>query len=330
MIQGTWRSPGNIEEHLMATVRVTPGPPRVQIQTQSGCNGRCVFCPNEATLKSGMPHGKMKPELFEKIIADLAKTPPRRISLYLMNEPLLDKRLPEFVRHTTERIPSTTTFVTTNGTYLKPERAEALIDAGLKRLKVSLQSLDPERNTAIMGYSSEKVIDNILGVRRIIKEKCAKKFDFRVSMVVTRDNEKDVEEARRFWKSHGVRLVTSALENRGGNIAIAQDMNPHEMRVRGDCIRPSREMCILFNGEVVLCCVDWYRTVVLGNVGEQSVQEIWHSPRLQEVREALRENCPNCKPDICVNCSDSAQPNYHRRGLKGFVSRLFGVKQPVA
>ena len=314
----------------MTTPRVSPGPPRVQIQTQSGCNGRCVFCPNEVTLKSGMPHGKMKPELFEKIIDDLARTPPRRISLYLMNEPLLDKRLPEFVRYTSERIPSASTLVTSNGTYLKPERAEALIDAGLKRLKVSLQSLDPEHNKAIMGYSSEKVIENILATKRIIEEKRAKKFDFRVSMVVTRDNEKEVEKARRFWKSHGIRLVTSALENRGGNIATASDMNPHEMRVREDCIRPSREMCILFNGDVVLCCVDWHRTVTLGNLGEQSAQEIWNSPRLNEIRRALREDRNDGKPGICVNCTESAAPDYHRRGLKGLVSRLLGVKQPVA
>ena len=41
-------------------------------------------------------------------------------------------------------------------------------------------------------------------------------------------------------------------------------------------------------------------------------------------------NSTLCKPDICVNCTESAQPDYHRRGVKGLVSRLFGVKQPVA
>ena len=310
----------------MTRVRVSPGPPRVQIQTQSGCNGRCVFCPNEATLKSGMPHGKMKPELFEKIIDDLAKTPPRRISLYLMNEPMLDKRLPDFVRYTTERVPSATTLVTSNGTYLRPDRTEALIDAGLKRLKVSLQSLDSGRNKAIMGYGSEKVIDNILAVRRIIDENRAKKFDFRVSWL-SRDNRKEVEERAfleipRHSLSHGPR-------ERGGNIARPGLTSPRNARCATTAIRPSREMCILFNGDAVLCCVDWYRTVTLGNVGEQSVQEIWHSPRLEEIRHALRDGCNDCKPEICVNCTESAQPDYHRRGLKGLVSRLFGDKQPV-
>lgn len=309
------------------SMSIAPGPPRVQIQTQAGCNGRCVFCPNDEVLRSGLEHGKMKPELFQKIIDDLARTPPRRVSLYLMNEPMLDKRLPEFVRYTAERIPSTTTLVTTNGTYLTTDRAAALMDAGLKRLKVSLQSLDPETNKQIMGYGSEKVIRNILGVQELIRERRPRDFDFRVSMIVTKSNQEAVDEARRFWKSHGVRLVTSSLENRGGNIKNAADMNPHEMTLRGDCIRPSREMCILFNGDVVLCCVDWFRTVIAGNVERQSVQDVWHGPRYTEVRRALRENDGPAKPEICVNCTESAQPDYHRRGLRGMLSRLFSGKR---
>ena len=40
-------------------------------------------------------------------------------------------------------------------------RMITLIDAGLKRLKVSLQSLDPVKNERIMGYSSEKVVHSV-------------------------------------------------------------------------------------------------------------------------------------------------------------------------
>ncbi len=264
----------------------------------------------------------MRPELFQKIIDDLARTPPRRISLYLMNEPLLDKRLPDFVRYTTERIPRATTLVTSNGTRLSKERAEALMDAGLKRLKVSLQSLESERNERIMGYRSDGVIENILGVQRLIKAKRARNFDFRVSMIITNENRAEIEEARRFWSAHGVRLVTSVLENRGGNVPEADDLSPHAMEPVDHCQRPSRDLCLLFNGDAILCCVDWFRTETIGNVGEQSVREVWRSSRLEEIRRALREDDGPKKPDICVNCAESARPHHHRRGLKGRLSRL--------
>lgn len=298
------------------------GPPRVQIQTQSGCNGRCVFCPNEATLKSDIEQGKMPEKMFQKIIDDLAVTQPRRVSLYLMNEPTADKRLPEFIRYVSERIPETSTLITTNGTYLTEERVNAYIDAGLKRIKVSLQSLDNESNRALMGYDADKVIANVIAARRIIKERKAKQLDLRVSMLVTTINGKEIDRARRFWRGHGVRLVTSALENRGGNIAEAMALNGGEMKSMGDCIRPSREMCILYNGDAVLCCVDWFRTVIAGNVYTDGVAEVWNNAAYRKVRTALHEGDAANLPAICVNCTESACPNRHRRGLKGVVSRL--------
>jgi MoaA/NifB/PqqE/SkfB family radical SAM enzyme len=272
----------------------------------------------------------MDPALFRKIVDDLAEIRPRRVSPYLMNEPLLDPRLPEFVRYIAGKIPDTTTLVTTNGVCLDEACTTALIDAGLKRIKVSLQSLDPQRNRSIMGPAcdADKIVANVLNAKRLIKEKGAGRLDLRVSMIVMKRNRDEIDDARRFWKRHGIRLVTSVLENRGGNIKNAAELNPHAMMsVRRDCIRPSREMCILFNGDVVLCCVDWFRTVVLGNAAAQSIRDIWHGSRLMGIREALRNDDAASLPEICRNCSESAQSGYHRRGVKGFVLRWIGAKR---
>lgn len=304
------------------SVEITAGPPRIQIQTQAGCNGRCVFCPNEQLIEAGLPQGKMSVELFHKIIDELVEIPPRRIGLYLMNEPLLDNRLPEFVRYTAERIPSTKTQIITNGTFLDEPTAEALIDAGIKQVKVSLQSLDSETNRKLMGYPSEGVIENCITFQKLLAKKRVKDLDFRVSMIVTSLNADKLDDIRAFWRKHNIRLVTSALENRGGNIAQAATLNPHEMKSMGDCIRPSRDFAVLYNGDAVLCCVDWMRTTILGNVGEQSIRDIWHGEALKRIRAGLREGDRSKLPKICLNCAESASPNYHRRGLKGLLSRV--------
>lgn len=296
----------------------------MQIQTQAGCNGRCVFCPNEAVLESDLPHGKMSVDLFHKIIDELAEMPPRRIALYMMNEPLADKRIPEFVEYISRKVPTAKSQIITNGTYLTKEMGQNLVDAGLKQLKCSLQSLDDDTNTEIMGYAASKVIDNCIAFQQTLREKRAiKRTDFRVSMVVTAQNVDDIPDTRRFWKKHGVRLVTSALENRGGNIEEAENLNPTgDMKSMGDCIRPSRDLMILFNGQIPLCCVDWHRTTILGDVSKQSIREIWHDGPVQKVRCGLSDGDASQLPDICVNCTESALPNHHRRGLKGLVSRI--------
>ena len=296
---------------------VLPGPPRIQIQTISSCNGRCIFCPNLDVLESGLETGRMEPGLFERIIDGLVKTPPSKILPYLQNEPLLDKRMPEFVAYIAERLPDVTTLITSNGTKLTGEMGEALIDAGLKRIKVSLQSLDDATNSKIMGYGAAKVVENVLVLKRLIHEKRSK-LDLRVSMVVNTLNAEEIKEARRFWKRHGIRLVTSAMENRGGNIANAEELNLGKSMVTcSDCIRPSRDMCVLFNGKAVLCCVDWYRTVIVGDLREQSVQEVWNDAALREIREGFENQDMSKLPEICRNCTESECPNEHRRA-RGF------------
>ncbi|HNR31663.1 MAG TPA: radical SAM protein [Candidatus Hydrogenedentes bacterium] len=299
-----------------------PGPPRIQIQTQAGCNGRCVFCPNEAVLESGLDHGRMSLELFHKIIDELAETRPRRILPYLQNEPLNDKRMPDLVHYIAERLPDTTTLITTNGTGLSEEMGDQLIDAGLKRVKVSLQSLDDATNREIMGYDARKVIDNVIAFNRLIRAKRSQ-LDLRVSMVVTAKNEGEIDEARRFWKRHGVRLVTSVLENRGGFVTDAATLNAgRPMKPMSHCIRPSREMCVLFNGQVVLCCVDWFRTVIAGDLSAESVRAVWNSPVYRRIREGFAEDDVAKLPEICRNCTESATPDAHRRGFTAMLKRM--------
>jgi hypothetical protein len=90
----------------------------------------------------------------------------------------------------------------------------------------------------------------------------------------------------------------------------------------GNCIRPSRDLMILFNGKVPLCCVDWFRTSLLGDVSQESIRDIWHAMTVEGIREGLREGDVSKLPDICRNCSESAVPNIHRRGIKGLISRI--------
>lgn len=286
-------------------------PQRIQIQTQTGCNGRCVFCPNEQFIKAHLPTGRMPKELFCSIIDQLATLNPHRIMPYLQNEPLLDERLPELVEYIHKKMPKVTTLVVSNGTRLNNEMGEKLIESGLKRLKVSLQSLNDEVNQQLMGYPAKPVIENIINFSNLLKKKHSD-MDFRVSTIVTSKNEKEIDEMKKLWGKYGIRLVLSSLENRGGNISNVLELsNTPEMRLRRGCIRPTRDMCILFNGKVVLCCVDWLRTVILGDLNEKSITEIWNSPRLQMIREGLNmEDCCHL-PEICRNCSEAVE-NYRK------------------
>jgi radical SAM protein with 4Fe4S-binding SPASM domain len=46
-------------------------------------------------------------------------------------------------------------------------------------------------------------------------------------------------------------------------------------------------MNILFNGDVILCCNDWNRDNVVGNVNNESLEQIWNSAAMNHLREKI-------------------------------------------
>jgi len=115
----------------------------VRISLTDRCNFDCVYCHNEGL---GDTRGPMDArdhemdtddvvrflEVAEEFDVDAVK--------FTGGEPMLRDDLEEIVRRTPDSMEAS---LTTNGTFL-PGRAEALVDAGLERVNVSQDALDPE------------------------------------------------------------------------------------------------------------------------------------------------------------------------------------------
>jgi radical SAM protein with 4Fe4S-binding SPASM domain len=58
---------------------------------------------------------------------------------------------------------------------------------------------------------------------------------------------------------------------------------------------------VLFNGDMILCCHDWRRTVVLGNLNESSIEDIWNSENfISLIRQYNAGDLSNL--DVCRKC----------------------------
>jgi cyclic pyranopterin phosphate synthase len=115
----------------------------VRISLTDRCNFDCVYCHNEGL---GDTRGPMEPSDDEMSTDDVV----RFLEVceefgvgkvkFTGGEPMLREDLEEIIRRAPE---SMETSLTTNGTFL-PGRAEALREAGLDRVNVSQDALDPE------------------------------------------------------------------------------------------------------------------------------------------------------------------------------------------
>jgi hypothetical protein len=268
------------------TRRPIPDFPRtLQIQTVTGCNADCVFCPYGST-HDDQPRGRMADGLFGRLIEEAAGHDVRRISPYLMNEPLLDRALPDRIRIINRAIPGCKVVLTTNGHFLTPEVAEALLDLGdgLHELYVSVQGMDKRAYERTMRgtMSFERTLANVDGFLASQRRRGQTRPRLWITMVDTALI--DARAAVAYWRSRGVASKYTVLENRGGNIPGADRISRTPLRPYTTCQRLFKQAYILFNGDLVLCCVDYARQQVLGNVAAAGIRAVWNGPVAREIR----------------------------------------------
>jgi radical SAM protein with 4Fe4S-binding SPASM domain len=77
------------------------------------------------------------------------------------------------------------------------------------------------------------------------------------------------------------------------------------------CTLPWEVMTVTWNGDVVPCCYDYDAKMVLGNMGEQSLSEIWNGDKIQSIRKEFVAN--RVTNPLCRHCEKLYLPLEQRR-----------------
>jgi radical SAM protein with 4Fe4S-binding SPASM domain len=302
-------------------------PERLHIQTISYCNAQCLFCAYPRVADK-ISHGIMDDAVYKKIIDEAAQYKLKRIALLLMNEPLLDKKLPERIAYAKSKLgESTEITITSNGSILTQKIIDKLIYSGLDRIKISIQGLTKDTYEQIMGLNYQQTFDGINRLIDTLEKRNIKKPKVVLSMVSVGQNEDEIRKYKRYWRKREIKATTVAYENKGGNIEDNVDLHPFGLKPTKRCYRFNRCAYILYNGDVILCCSDWSRSVVLGNVKEKTIKEIFHSEQLDSIRNNFREGNYTALPPVCQGCKKTRLPRSSHRTLKGIYQKFLSYFQ---
>jgi len=300
-------------------------PDRLHIQTISYCNARCLFCAYPQ-VKDRLSHGIMRDDVYTRIIDEASQYPPKRIALLLMNEPLLDRKLPERIAYAKKKLgDATEVTITSNGSILTPKVVDRLIDSGLDRIKISVEGLTKETYERVMGIDFQRTMD---GINRLIETQRAgtqKKPRLVLSMVNIGLNEKELRRYKSFWKKRGVKATFVAFENKGGNVQENEELHPFGLTAFKRCYRFNRCAYILYNGDLIPCCADWTRSFVIGNVNEKPIKDIWHGEKINSLRSHFKNGNHDLLPAICQKCKRTKFAARSHRNLSGIYQRCLSL-----
>jgi MoaA/NifB/PqqE/SkfB family radical SAM enzyme len=301
---------------FLATGRCLRSPYILHLQTKSLCNGRCSICPYRVVSKE-LEQGEMEWDLFFKIVGQAASEPLlSRIVFELHNEPLLDRRIWECVRHVKTMCPAKQCAMVTNGQLLDRFSLAEIHESKLDQLMISLNAHTRETYEKINnGLDYDRVMQN---VARLLSDRDLKK-KVMLSFVVTSQNHEEIPRAVRHWRDRGVRTEVRGMVNRAGTLngytkhksqnehpgfhffaSVRDRMLDGMQRVIG-CPLPFYQMSVLFNGDAILCCNDWNRESIVGNLEAGSLREVWNSEKLNAIRKRILqgryeevESCRGC------------------------------------
>ena len=268
-----------------ATVRNSIRPfALVSIETRSGCNYDCSFCPVSRSVDPRAP-GEMSYELLQKIAAELSDLRfSGMICLFGNNEPLLDERMPGLVRMFSSECPQSKVRILTNGTYVSVPLVTELFEAGLARLTINNYT------------DGQRLIAPVRSLVRAAGQLFP--FDIRVS----------------------VRSRVEVLTTRAGT---APNKQVPAFTPTGFCGLPFTDIYVSYTGAVNLCSFDAYGQVPMGNVTDLPLMSIWQSEGFQHYRDNLLRSvragltlCQNCDYDGFRNPDDRLKVPLIRQDLE--------------
>ncbi|MFX1486068.1 MAG: GTP 3',8-cyclase MoaA [Promethearchaeota archaeon] len=129
----------------------------LRISVTQRCNLDCIYCHREG--ESGTGNDEMSVEEITRIARIAAELGIKNIKI-TGGEPLLRKDIIEIVKQTSGLSNIEEVSMTTNGVLLS-FFADKLKKAGLKRVNVSLDTLDPEKFSRITGGRLDQVIEGV-------------------------------------------------------------------------------------------------------------------------------------------------------------------------
>ncbi len=294
-------------------------PRMLMLQTTSACNASCVFCPLPA-LRRELPQGRMTDALFERLVRQAGEHPQVAcINLFLMNEPLCDPQIVERVHLAQRHNPRAQISLWTNAVALTPALSERLLRSPLGSLGVSLHAHRPETYHRVLGRKDlHRVLRNLA---HFVEQRLARRPDLAVTLrYIGADlfmSAEEREQALAFWRDAEVDIdLSPGYLSRGGNQEAPAMLREPLARLAGcAALSGPKQVHVLYTGQVVLCCMDYRRTTVLGDASRQPLQQIWQGERRREVLQMLYGARPPAEGLICRRCElavagagEAAQP----------------------
>lgn len=321
-------------------IPLLPDVKRIYIEVTTECNFSCITC-IRSSWQDQLIH--MDWETFENIIKNLKELPNlESVHFGGFGEPMTHPRIFDMLKAVKDL--GLKVEMITNGSYLKEENIQKLIDLELDLLFTSLDSPDEnEYNEIRQGADFQSVSQNVKNLQLIKQKRKTKKPELGIEFVAMKKNYAKLPKLIRMACDLNVsQIIISNLlpyhESMKDEIVYDIDdtgrmfgkeslrttiwaqMSNMKLRTERSCkFVKDKSLCINYLGNISPCyaLMHTYQCYIygrkkqmypcyLGNINEKSLQDIWMDPGYVNFRRVVNENLfPSC-----TDCKSQDGCNY--------------------
>ncbi len=314
----TGKTPQELSRISIATSEILKTLPMFyNIQIQSSCSGKCIYCPYPSACKE--KYGFLPDQLqtsmdlnsFKQLIQSVKNFSENAvISLSAWGEALENPLFPEYVKEIIQ-IKGLSVLIETTAQNVS-EKNIASIAEMIKKVDdntfpyqkimwiVSLDAASPEKYAYVHGLQKESAKiefeiakNNITLLESYFPEEVYPQF------IRINKNEDELEKFFRYWSEKNSPSFGSVIIQKYNDFAgflspeKPADLSPLE---RIPCWHICRDMTILYNGDVPFCTVDMLEKTA-GNVFKESLETVWQrfTPLVEKhIKKDFSEKCRRC------------------------------------
>ena len=276
---------------------------RCYLEITNVCNLNCVFCPKTTREKHTMTLDE-----FDTLTTRLAGEV-RFLYFHLMGEPFLHPLLPEFILMARRK--GFTPVITTNGTLLA-QRGD-LLDALPHKLQISLHSHEgngkdnPEQYIdEVMSFAKEAAQRGCIVVLRLWNEGGLNLMNDSILDMIAECQPRPWTQRHDGWK------LTENLYVESDDMFEWPDLQ-HDVYKEEEvfCYALRNQIGVLADGTVVPCCLDHNGDMPLGNLYDNSLNEILASTRATALYQGFTSH--TAVEPLCRRCGYSAVSKRFRK-----------------
>jgi radical SAM protein with 4Fe4S-binding SPASM domain len=284
----------------------TVKPQMMNLEVINICNARCIFC---GYPKLKRTKGIMPMEITEKALNDYCDIGGGNLGLFpVVGEPLLDPYLLERIKMARKRKEIKRIAFFTNGLLLDKVGIKEILTSGVSVIAISSPGFDELSYKLVYKIDDyERVFNNVYNLLKTNKQ-----LDNIVKITICIRSYKTIREIQKSDDFKKVAELADEFDYQSyydhWDGRVEQDDLLPTMRIRK--LKLKKEPCrvlywhahILHNGDVTGCgCRDMDGKMILGNIMDDSLYNIWHSNKLKRIKE----NFYNGKfHPICKDCRE--------------------------